>query len=103
VKHNRRVFIFAFLSILDRSHSIIRTKVRFGGSDMRNAICAAEMPVTLGGQTKQALEWAIERGLKWQTVKMRRYRGDTWNEALRPNLRPRTWMKGWTMNPARSE
>ncbi len=31
---------------------------------MRNAICAAEMPVTLGGQTKQALEWAIERGLK---------------------------------------
>jgi len=50
---------------------------------------------TLGGQTKTAPEWAAERGLKWHTVKMRRYRGCTWNEALSPELWPRSrWMEG---------
>lgn len=59
---------------------------------MRDMTCAAEMPVTIEGQTKPAIQWAAERGLKWQTVKMRRFRGWTWAEALHPELRPRRWM-----------
>lgn len=59
---------------------------------MRDMTCAAEMLVTLDGQTKPASQWAAERGLKWQTVKMRRFRGWTWAEALHPELRPRRWM-----------
>ena len=39
--------------------------------------------------------WAAERGLKWQTVKMRRMRGDNWSQALEPGLRDNTYMKGW--------
>ena len=62
---------------------------------MRDTICAAEMPVTLGGKTLPASQWAAERGLKWQTVKMRRYRGASWREALRPELLVRRWMDGW--------
>ncbi|TBW11690.1 hypothetical protein E0E50_05835 [Azotobacter chroococcum subsp. isscasi] len=63
---------------------------------MRGPICAAEMPVTLDGRTKPASQWAAERGLKWQTVKMRRYRGARWEEALRPELYARSWMEGWS-------
>lgn len=59
---------------------------------MRNTICSAAMLVTFDGQTKTASEWAAERGLKWQTVKMRRFRGGSWEEALRPDLRARRWM-----------
>jgi len=62
---------------------------------MRGMTCSATMLVTLNGQTKLAPEWAAERGLKWQTVKMRRFRGSTWEEALRPELRARRWMDGW--------
>ncbi|MNG36564.1 hypothetical protein D3C84_1236330 [compost metagenome] len=52
------------------------------------------MPVTIEGQTKPASQWAAERGLKWQTVKMRRFRGWTWAEALHPELRRRgRWME----------
>lgn len=61
---------------------------------MRDTICAAEMPVTLGEKTLPASQWAAERGLKWQTVKMRRYRGASWREALHPELRVRRWMDG---------
>lgn len=64
---------------------------------MQNAICAATTLVTLGGETKPAPEWAAERGLKWQTVKMRRYRGAGWAEALCPELRARNWMEGWAL------
>jgi hypothetical protein len=62
---------------------------------MRSVTCAAEMLVTLDGQAKPASQWAAERGLKWQTVKMRRFRGWTWGEALHPELRPRKWMECW--------
>lgn len=64
---------------------------------MRSMTCAAEMLVTLEGMTKPAMQWADERGLKWQTVKMRRFRGWTWSEALHPELRPRSrWMECWS-------
>ncbi|WP_269820058.1 hypothetical protein [Azotobacter chroococcum] len=33
--------------------------------------------------------------MKWVTVKMRRYRGAGWMEALCPKLRARNWMVGW--------
>lgn len=69
---------------------------------MRDMTCAAEMLVTLEGQTKPAIQWAAERGLKWQTVKMRRFRGWTWAEALHPELRSRgRWMKCWGCGPQR--
>lgn len=64
---------------------------------MRGPICAAEMPVTLDGRTKPASQWAAERGLKWQTVKMRRYRGAGWIEALCPELRRTPWMDRWAV------
>lgn len=60
-------------------------------------ICAASTLVTLDGETKEAPEWAAERGLKWQTVKMRRMRGAGWAEALCPQLRGRRWMDSFTM------
>lgn len=69
---------------------------------MRITICAAETLVTLDGTTKQAARWAAERGLKWQTVKMRRFRGWSWTEALHPELRQRgRWMDGWSCSPQR--
>lgn len=42
------------------------------------------VPVTLGDVTLTAGEWAILRGLKWNTVKNRRFRGDPWAKALAP-------------------
>jgi hypothetical protein len=53
--------------------------------------------VTLDGVTKPALVWANERGLKWQTVKMRRLRGDNWREALQPGMKHNTYMQRWSM------
>ncbi len=64
----------------------------------RETVCAAAQPVTLDGETKAAMVWAKERGLKWQTVKMRRMRGDSWAQALKPGLRENTYMKGWSMS-----
>ena len=66
-----------------------------GDTEMRDATCAANMLVTLNGATKTAKEWADERGLKWQTVKMRRYRGGSWEEALHSELQRTSWMKEW--------
>lgn len=63
----------------------------------RETVCAGAQPVTLDGETKAAMVWAKERGLKWQTVKMRRMRGDNWAQALKPGLRENTYMKGWSM------
>ncbi len=57
----------------------------------RDAVAAAAQPVTLDGVTKPAAVWAKERGLKWQTVKMRRMRGAGWREALSPGLRVSAW------------
>lgn len=64
-------------------------------SPRRHTICAGAQLVTLNGETKPALIWANERKLKWQTVKMRRLRGDNWTDALAPGLRPNSYMKGW--------
>ena len=62
----------------------------------RNTVCAAAQLVTIDGVTKPACTWAEERGLKWQTVKMRRMRGDNWTDALSPGLRPKgSYMHGW--------
>jgi len=63
----------------------------------RETVCAGAQLVTLNGETKPALAWATERKLKWQTVKMRRLRGDNWTQALEPGLRPNSYMKGWVM------
>lgn len=64
----------------------------------RETTCAGAQLVTLDGETKAAMVWARERGLKWQTVKMRRMRGDNWAQALKPGLRENTYMKGWSMS-----
>ncbi|WP_337058206.1 MULTISPECIES: hypothetical protein [Pseudomonas] len=49
--------------------------------------CAADMKVRLDDKEMTALAWAMERGLKWCTVRQRRYRGSNWREALEPGLR----------------
>lgn len=64
----------------------------------RETTCAGAQLVTLDGETKPAMVWALERGLKWQTVKMRRLRGDGWRKALEPGLRANSYMKGWSMH-----
>lgn len=65
---------------------------------MQNTICGAGTRLTFHGVEKTALEWAEDRGLKWQTVRMRRYRGASWGEALRPGLRRTPWMVAWAMS-----
>lgn len=53
-----------------------------GRNTEQNSICAAATVVSINGQNRPAREWAALRGLKWQTVKMRRYRGTNWDEAF---------------------
>lgn len=55
-------------------------------------VCASTTLITLGDETLTAIQWAARRGLKWQTVRMRRYRGEGWTEALSPGLRKNRWM-----------
>lgn len=62
---------------------------------IRPTTCAAATPVTLDGETLPAILWAAKRGLKWQTVKMRRMRGDNWEKALEAELRRNMWMEQW--------
>lgn len=38
--------------------------------------------VTLDGITQTAMAWANERGLSWETVRSRKYRGSTWEAAF---------------------
>lgn len=64
---------------------------------IRSTICAGATPITMDGLTMPAIAWATARGLKWQTVKMRRMRGDSWTQALQPNLRKSTFMSGWRL------
>lgn len=52
----------------------------------RSTICAGATLVTLSNVTLPAAVWAHLRGLKWQTVKMRRHRGANWTEAMAPAL-----------------
>lgn len=54
-------------------------------------VAATGTKVTISGETRTAGEWAELRGLKWQTVKMRRMRGDSWRDALNPELRITRW------------
>lgn len=60
-------------------------------------VCASTTRITLGEETLTAIEWAARRDLKWQTVRMRRYRGESWTEALSPGLRKTRWMNGLSM------
>lgn len=72
--------------------------VRIPRAPIRSTVCAGATLVILDGVTLPAAEWAARRGLKWQTVKMRRLRGDNWTEALAPELRRSTFMSGWRMH-----
>lgn len=72
--------------------------VRIPREPKRSTICAGSTMVELDGRTMRAMEWAAIRGLKWQTVKMRRLRGDTWTKALAPELRRSTFMSNWSMH-----
>ena len=65
---------------------------------IRSTVCAGATPITRDGITLPAAEWAARLGLKWQTVKMRRMRGESWTEALTPELRRSTYMSGWKMH-----
>ncbi|MEE3507759.1 hypothetical protein QN399_16095 [Pseudomonas sp. 10C3] len=65
---------------------------------IRSTICAGATLITRDGVTLPAAEWAARLGLKWQTVKMRRLRGDNWSDALAPELRRSTFMSGWKMH-----
>lgn len=58
--------------------------------DLEQAFCHKDMPLTLQ-VTKTAREWAEELGVKWETVRKRRYRGWSWTDALDPNLRRTTF------------
>ncbi|MDG9926537.1 MULTISPECIES: hypothetical protein [unclassified Pseudomonas] len=60
------------------------------GHDLENTFCHKDLPLTLQ-VTKTAQEWAEEFGLKWETVRKRRYRGWSWTQALDPNLRRTTF------------
>lgn len=65
---------------------------------VRSTICAGAQLVTLDGETMPAMEWAVARGLKWSTVKMRRMRGADWREALQPELKRTTFMSRWRLH-----
>lgn len=71
---------------------------RIPRSPIRSTICAGATMITRDGITLAAAEWAARLGLKWQTVKMRRLRGDNWSEALAPELRRSTYMSGWKLH-----
>lgn len=64
----------------------------------RDTTCAGATPITRDGITLPAAEWAARLGIKWNTVKMRRLRGDGWTEALKPELRRTTFMSNWRMH-----
>lgn len=64
---------------------------------IRTTVCAGATLITLEGETMPAMAWAAQRGLKWQTVKMRRLRGDSWQQALEPRLRKTTFMSRWRL------
>lgn len=55
-----------------------------------DVFCHQNLPLTLP-VTKTAKQWAEEFGLKWDTVRQRRYRGWSWSEALDPRLRKTTF------------
>ncbi|EIK96074.1 hypothetical protein PMM47T1_13980 [Pseudomonas sp. M47T1] len=74
------------------------TIIRIPRTPIRSTICAGATMVTLEGRAMPAMEWASLRGLKWQTVKMRRLRGDNWADALAPDLRRSTFMSGWKLH-----
>lgn len=52
-----------------------------GRNCIEQALCSEKTTLTLE-VTKTAREWANELGLDWETVRKRRYRGWSWNDAL---------------------
>ncbi|WP_010214221.1 hypothetical protein, partial [Pseudomonas amygdali] len=82
-----------FLSFILESTSISLPRM-----PIRTTVCAGATLITLGTETMPAMLWAAKRGLKWQAVKMRRLRGDSWHEALEPELRRTTFMSRWHMS-----
>jgi hypothetical protein len=72
--------------------------IRIPRAPIRSTICAGATLITRDGITLPAAAWAARLGLKWQTVKMRRLRGDNWTDALAPELRRSTYMSGWKLH-----
>lgn len=77
---------------------VMATVTRIPRRPIRSTVCAGATPITRDGITLPAAEWAARLGLKWQTVKMRRMRGESWTEALTPELRRSTYMSNWKMH-----
>ena len=65
---------------------------------VRDTVCAGATPIARNGVTLPAAEHAARLGLKWSTVKMRRLRGDSWADALAPELRRTPFMSSWRMH-----
>ncbi|WP_447593567.1 hypothetical protein [Aquipseudomonas campi] len=71
-------------------------------------LCSVDMPVSLslGGEVvavaleMPAKDWADRLGIAWDTVRQRRYRGDSWSEALQPCLRRTTFNSPSAFVPA---
>ncbi|MEQ4284491.1 hypothetical protein ABNM15_19520 [Pseudomonas syringae] len=78
--------------------TVENTSISLPRMPIRTTVCAGATLITLDGETMPAMAWAAMRGLKWQTVKMRRMRGDTWLQALEPKLRKTTFMSRWRLH-----
>lgn len=78
--------------------TVENTSISLPRMPIRTTVCAGATLITLGTETMPAMLWAAARGLKWQTVKMRRLRGETWQQALEPKLRRTTFMSRWRLN-----
>lgn len=83
---------------IDFTAPVLASVTRIPRRSIRTTVCAGATPITRDGITLPAAEWAARLGLKWQTVKMRRMRGESWTEALTPELRRTTFMSGWKMH-----
>lgn len=83
---------------IDFTVPVLAMEIRIPRHPIRSTICAGATLITRDGVTLPAAEWAARLGLKWQTVKMRRLRGDNWSDALAPELRRSTFMSGWKLH-----
>lgn len=83
--------------LIDFTAPALATVTRIPRRPIRSTVCAGATPITRDGITLPAAEWAARLGLKWQTVKMRRMRGESWTEALTQELRRTTFMSSWRM------
>ena len=83
---------------IDFSAPALAIVTRIPRSPIRSTICAGATLITRDEVKLPAAEWAARLGLKWSTVKMRRLRGDSWVDALAPELRRSTFMSSWRMH-----